>query len=383
MTTANDSDIQAFLSIEARHAVAVAPSFDEAVGRLAPRVAGRPRHGSQRLIVLTAATLLLVAMLAAAVAVGSGLLRPPSVIDDQEPGPMVNGVILHSDADDTYWDGVSELPPPTGDTAYHWQAFDQDTGSFLYAVDGRLWVVGQDGAVTRVGCHASADCMVTAMVDFGPDSDEVTVPSADRGAAHVLGFDGTLRETLDISAAALAPAQVLADLAWSPDGSRLAVSTHYEPERSCDEAGGRCGPTVWIFDRDGGQPQLIYTGRPPEYTLQDLAWSPDGETLALIAGPAGMLCGGPDRPRLVALRVARGEPVLSETLHIYEDDGVSGCILSRHFELAFPFAWSPDGTRIAITTAGAVAEISAEDGEVLVRHPSAGAEGPLAWLHDR
>ena len=46
MTTANDSDIQAFLSIEARHAVAVAPSFDEAVGRLAPRVAGRPRHGS-------------------------------------------------------------------------------------------------------------------------------------------------------------------------------------------------------------------------------------------------------------------------------------------------------------------------------------------------
>ena len=82
MTTANDSDIQAFLSIEARHAVAVAPSFDEAVGRLAPRVAGRPRHGSQRLIVLTAATLLLVAMLTA----------------KDEPHEIAKGLALGADA---------------------------------------------------------------------------------------------------------------------------------------------------------------------------------------------------------------------------------------------------------------------------------------------
>ena len=57
--------------------VTAAPSLDEAVGRLAPRVAGGSRGASQRLIVLLAATLLLVAALGTAIAVGSGILRLP------------------------------------------------------------------------------------------------------------------------------------------------------------------------------------------------------------------------------------------------------------------------------------------------------------------
>src|SRR5688572_10046324 len=82
MTTVNDDLIRAFLAEEARRAVAAAPSLDEAVGRLAPRIGGRPSGASRRLIVLLAATLLLVAALGTAIAVGSGLLRLPFVIDD-------------------------------------------------------------------------------------------------------------------------------------------------------------------------------------------------------------------------------------------------------------------------------------------------------------
>ena len=40
MIADNDDRIRAFLADEARRAVAAAPSFDEAVGRLAPRIEG-------------------------------------------------------------------------------------------------------------------------------------------------------------------------------------------------------------------------------------------------------------------------------------------------------------------------------------------------------
>ena len=91
MTTFTDDMIRAFLADEARRALAAAPSLDEAVGRLAPRIAGRPTNASQRLIVLLAAALLLVAALGTAIAVGNGLVRLPSVIDDSADHPTLSG----------------------------------------------------------------------------------------------------------------------------------------------------------------------------------------------------------------------------------------------------------------------------------------------------
>jgi hypothetical protein len=75
MTIGNDDAIRAFLADEARRAVLAGPSLDQAVGRLAQRVGGRPTGASQRLIILLAATLLLVAVLGTVIAVGSGILR--------------------------------------------------------------------------------------------------------------------------------------------------------------------------------------------------------------------------------------------------------------------------------------------------------------------
>jgi hypothetical protein len=144
---------------------------------------------------------------------------------------------------------------------------------------------------------------------------------------------------------------------------------------------------------------LVYTDRATEFTvLRDLAWSPDGNTLALLVAPP-MFCDVPAAwPRLVALRVAPDEAVRAETLNIY-DDWVNGCALPHHFHIAFPFAWSPDGTRIAVTKGGGIVEISAENGDVLARHSGEGLEGvqgltpegeeivipngPLVWLPKR
>lgn len=98
MTTVSDDLIRAFLADEARRAVAAAPSLDEAVGRLAPRVEGRPSGASQRLIVLLAATLLLVAAIGA-IAVGSGLLRLPLVVDIPTASPFEGTWVSSSDTD--------------------------------------------------------------------------------------------------------------------------------------------------------------------------------------------------------------------------------------------------------------------------------------------
>ena len=99
MTTLNDDLIRAFLADEARRAVAAAPSLEEAVGQLAPRIGGRPRSAPQRLTVLLAATLLLVAALGMAIAAGSGILRMPLVIDSSTVSPFEGTWVSTSDAD--------------------------------------------------------------------------------------------------------------------------------------------------------------------------------------------------------------------------------------------------------------------------------------------
>jgi hypothetical protein len=349
----------------------------------------RNRVGRQRMVMggLIAATAVAVVVggFAGARSLSSDDAAPvrPAEERKQETEPMRNGRVLYQDADSMYWDGAGAPPPPGGDHSYHWAAFDQDTGSFLYTANSHVWVVNEHGRVADLVCLPESNCGSTddAMSTFGPDPDEITVPSADGRSAHVIGFDRTLRDTLDISAV-LSPGQDLSDLAWSPDGKRLAVITdNVETYSRCTAP---CG-SVWIFDRAGGEPRLVYTERTTGYSvLRDPAWSPDGDTLALLVGPPSITTGtGGERwPRLMALRVGPDEPVRAERLWVYDDSaGANESILSIHYLLAFPFAWSPDGTRIAVLSGGGIAEISAEDGEVLDRHdPGEEIEGPLAWL---
>jgi WD40 repeat protein len=310
---------------------------------------------------------------------------PPAEEKEQESEPT-NGRILHALDGDMYWEGATAPPSPTGSDVYLWDAFDQDTVSFLYASD-KYWVVGEDGLAAGFECPSSSRCGggFDGVESFGPDPDEITVPSqgsADSKSVHVIGFDGTLRDTLDISAATAPPNQTFSDLEWSPDGNHLAVSTDsYATE--CDASRDQCGGRLWIFDRDGGEPRLVYAERDPRYSgLRNLAWSPDSNSLAALVAPSAP-CGFPVNapPRVVVLRMSPDEPVRAETLVVFEDDGSrDGCILGHHLLLDFPFAWSPDGTRIAVLQNFEITEISVQNGEVLARHEAFSVEGPMAWL---
>ena len=212
-----------------------------------------------------------------------------------------------------------------------------------------------------------------------------------RQQLQVTAWDGTVRDTLDISDAFSRDAdralqQYPAAMAWSSDGSRLAVAI--EPGSRCDPSPDLCAVQVWIFDRNGGDPQLVHTApdqlveadgsMPP--IIGDLSWSPDGNSLGVVVATRGR----PTRPTLVVLRLRSGEAVRTDVLHAFDDGQHSLSHLDQlDYEDEFPFAWSPDGTRIAVSSRDGVAEISAEDGSILARHPGPDPDGhvhDLAWL---
>ena len=267
---------------------------------------------------------------------------------------------------------------------YSWRSFDpvSDTGLFItpggpdrddsVQMKGPT-VVGPAGPVATLTCARDLQCSptdnpVSYVATLGPGVDELTVISG-YGTAQVIGHDGTLHGTIDLTATNTDGESMLG-LRWSPDGSRLAVVT------SQDE-GDAYLTRVWLVDR-GGEAHLAYSlrrdltepftragsdfdGAGTIWTASGWGWSPDGRTLLLdVDVHAGNR--SPTGADVVLLHVppdGAADPVIAQKL--FHSD--------RHFDWAGNVAWSPDGTRIAVRTGGSVVEISAEDGSVLAQHP--------------
>lgn len=358
------------------------------------------------------------------VVVGGLLLVAIAVLDllVLRDDPVRNGSIIHAGDGSSF---VREIPRRlTGAARYPpWQAFDERTGSFLF-VDkfGRVFVVDDDSSTSGFHCddHPWPAC---ELLTFGPGPGEVTLPVDDPGglnffqSAQVMALDGTVRDRLDLTAAVTASGEpaLVEDLAWSPDGEHLAVST--VASHDCDPDRVPCEGRVWIFDRDGGEPRLVYSEAAPDELLGgrypnlpvpgNLAWSPRGQRLGLVVASNWVPLPRGVKPRLLTVRLplaalasftrdlamklpvvgrpadgraVAGQPRVAETLHVYGD--LDSREVGEDYE-QFAFAWSPDGTRIAVTTNNGIAELSAEDGHRLARHPGDEVLGPLAWLRER
>jgi hypothetical protein len=296
MTIGNDDRIRAFLADDARRAIAAAPSLDEAVGRLAPRIERRPSGASRRLVVLLAATLLLVAALGTAIAVGSGILRLPLVIDDPEIEPMRDLGI-----------------------------FEPVAGRIVYYAASSLWAVDPSAPSTastlvRLGPEGTADAdrqFASFTVPLGWSSDGTELlfirqDPTDQSFPYdrhlfILHADGTETQVTP---------EPVGGAAISPDGSRVAFA-----------ADGDDG--LYVVDAEGGQPVRIANGEEPTF-------SPDGTQIAYLSLPRDGCC------------VSQGR----EHVWVANADGTDAHeILADEPALAegvFELTWSPAGDRIAM-----------------------------------
>lgn len=263
---------------------------------------------------------------------------------------------------------------------YNWLDFEGASDTGLYVSYGfcdacrprritvaRLTVVPLTGPETTVTCTDGVPCRARNdgnAATLGPGADEVSVESGDRTIA-VIGYDGVLRRRLDLTATVPRGGDI-GWLAWSPDRSRLAILT------------GRAsrGSDIWLVEGDGA-PQLAYSGTNP--FMFRPAWSPDGQRLLvdrMISRRHGHAFRDSGADVVVLDRSPDGSSPAMTPQVLYRSN--------RGFDEAGNLAWSPDGTRIAVRTATGVAEISAEDGRVLARHPySRRTSGWLIWLSER
>lgn len=83
----------------------------------------------------------------------------------------------------------------------------------------------------------------------------------------------------------------VSDFAWSPDGRRLAYLASVEEDdsgtsdaRLYDAPRGR--QALWLLDPGSGERRRL---SPPELSVEEIAWHPDGERIALIGRPTTLL----------------------------------------------------------------------------------------------
>lgn len=154
-----------------------------------------------------------------------------------------------------------------------------------------------------------------------------------------------------------------ADIAWSPEGDRLAVA-------------GWNG--VQVIDVDDTIPDTLVAGRDDgtKYYLH-VAWSPDGQTVAFVE-MSNHQTADVVPPSTYVLRVV---PVDGHEATSVADLGACFCTVGP----VPSFAWAPDGSALAYTRVTGPVRSARPDGVHLIRPDGTGheklsaGEGSLAW----
>ncbi|SEM22718.1 Dipeptidyl aminopeptidase/acylaminoacyl peptidase [Pseudoxanthomonas sp. GM95] len=206
------------------------------------------------------------------------------------------------------------------------------------------------GAANDAGAHWSADGRQVLFLSDRklPDAGEAAKPAA----MQVWRADADGRNAKALTRAA----GDIAAFALSTDGAQLAYLATDPPSPAAqariaakDDAVEVGHPTLfkrlWVQDLATGQARVI---SPPNLQVQDVAWAPDGRTLALRVSDDTTLSGYWYQSRVVLLSLADG--TLSAPL--------------ESLSSAFPLQFSPDGRKLLyghIAPYGMVATVYAHD----------------------
>lgn len=231
--------------------------------------------GSRRSwILLAAATMLLALFIGAAVAIGSGLLRLPWVVDDELP-------LVAAESGAPSPSAAASAERSASPTPVAGACGDMDNvAAELGAVSGRGWpgpaspagsptearpglLAGWDGGVVLLDPLSGSETPI--LPRFNADA---LAWSPDGGALAIAGCELWVMVGDDVYRPA--PGLQIETLDWSPDSTRLAVVIS-----------DRAGDSVHIIPRDGG-PIVDLSGPCQSCWIGNRAlWSPDGSRLAV------------------------------------------------------------------------------------------------------
>jgi WD40-like Beta Propeller Repeat len=244
---------------------------------------------------------LLLALLAVATLVAGGIIPRPTDLPVTIPKPAPSAVATlptnrpaHNGMIAVVKDGALVLidpitgkvaktlvnsPPNAGTEPVRYPAINPS-----WAPDGRrlafeapdgIWVMGvSDGTSQRIlSCGVDADACSVA---WSPDGSQLAVVHA--GQLELIDPDGTNRTTVLAKEGLWQPT-------WSPDGSRIAFHGSV-PGTAVEFAQG-----LYVVDRDGSDPTLLL-GPLAGIGAAEPAWSPDGSTIAYIGSTDRRTCSG-------------------------------------------------------------------------------------------
>ncbi|MFD7712838.1 amidohydrolase family protein [Streptomyces sp. NPDC059786] len=218
---------------------------------------------------------------------------------------------------------------------------------------------------TRPETDADAGPARTLTYTRGTNASVAVSPSGERIVIEVQGVLWSLPRAGGTATALTGPELEPARVAWSPDGSRLAV---------CAYRGG--GFHVWTMDADGSGLRQVTSG---PWDDRAVAWSPDGSRIAFASERGG------DPAKGSSYSIWTVDVRSGELTRLTADSGV---------EDSDP-AWYPDGERVLFVRAGAdgarvLASVPAGGGAVAVERtvdtgtlvgPAVSRTGQVAYVH--